>query len=69
MTHFSKSNEPYPLEWHVVFGHQVGDDHAGGPGQTHVAVDNHEPAPGHCTVDELSGPVKISGRKIFQVRK
>ena len=43
-----------------MLGHQVGDHHAGGPAQPHVAVDSHQAAPRHRPMDKLRRPVKIS---------
>ena len=50
----------HPVQRHVVFGHQVGDDDTGGPGEAHVAVDHHQASSGHCSVDIVRGPGEIS---------
>ena len=50
----------HPVQRHVVFGHQVGDDDTGGPGEAHVAVDDHQASSGHCSVDIVRGTGEIS---------
>ena len=43
-----------------MFGHQVGDDDTGRPGEPHVAVNNHQTSSSHCSVDIVRRPVEIS---------
>ena len=57
----------HPVEGHVVLGHQVSDDHAGGAGQSHVAVDHDQAASSHRAVDKLRGAVEISGEEMLSV--
>ena len=58
------NNTPaHPVEGHVVLGHQVGDDDAGGAGEAHVAVDHDQAARSHRAVDKLRGAVEISGER------
>ena len=46
-----------------MLGHQVGDDDAGGAGESHVAVDHDQAARSHRAVDKLRGAVEISGER------
>ena len=64
------NNTPaHPVEGHVVLGHQVGDDDAGGAGEAHVAVDHDQAARSHRAVDKLRGAVEISGEAVCLVSR